>query len=62
MLDYIFYYFGVGYALNNLVALFALYGEEEDELVDIDFTNFIITIPAWPYTLYRIIASMFEKE
>lgn len=60
-MNFLLYYLGVGYALNNILALLVLYGDEDGE-AEIDFPNFILTIPAWPYTLYQVIGGYFNKE
>jgi hypothetical protein len=52
----------VGYFVNNIIALFALYGEDEDQFAEIDFTNFILTIPIWPLTLFQMISAFFSKD
>lgn len=61
LIDILIFYVIVGYTINNIVALVALYGDDEGE-VEIDFPNFILTIPAWPYTLYNVIAAIFSKD
>lgn len=60
MTDLILFYLGVGYAINNAFALFVLY--QTDGEAEVDLPTFIYTIPAWPYTLYQIIGSYFNKE
>ena len=61
MTDFILYYFGVGYVINNIIGLWAIYGNDGDN-IEINFSNFILTIPAWPYTLYSLIKAYFSKE
>ena len=61
MIDFIVFYMVVGYFINNAVALIAIYGDDGDEL-GIDLTNFILTIPIWPVTLFEVIASIFSKD
>ncbi len=60
MADFLLYYLGVGYAINNIFALLVLY--QTDGEAEVDFATFIYTIPAWPYTLYQIIGGYFSKE
>lgn len=60
MTDFLLFYLGVGYAINNIFALLVLY--QTDGETEVDFANFIYTIPAWPYTLYQIICAYFSKE
>ena len=59
-MEYIIYYLIIGYVVNNAIALFAIYFD--DGYVEVDFPAFIITIPAWPHTLYQVVASIFGKE
>lgn len=61
-MQYILYYFGIGYIINNILALLALYGSDEGQWVEVDIGNFIVTIPAWPYTLFTAIEAIFSKE
>ena len=58
-MEFILYYLAVGYILNNAIGLYSIYTYDD---VEIDFANFIITIPAWPYTLYSVISNLFSKE
>lgn len=60
MTEIILYYLGVGYIINNIFALLILY--QTDGEAEVDFSTFIYTIPAWPYTLYQIIGGLFNKE
>lgn len=60
-MDYFIYYMSVGLVINWLVALFALFTDEEG-IVEIDAMNFFLTIPIWPVTLYNIISSFFERD
>ncbi len=60
-MDYFIFYMGVGLVINWLVALFALFTDDEG-LVEVDAMNFFLTIPAWPYTLYNFICSFFNKD
>lgn len=60
-MDYFIYYMGVGLIINWLIALFALYTDDEG-FVEVDAMNFFLTIPIWPITLFNIISSFFEKD
>lgn len=60
-MDYFIFYMGVGLVINWLVALFALYVDNEG-FVEVDAMNFFLTIPVWPITLYNIICSFFERN
>lgn len=61
-MEFILYYMGIGYVLNNILALIAIYGDDTGQNIEIDMAGFIITIPVWPYTLYNVIAAIFSKE
>lgn len=61
--DIAIFYMIVGYAVNNIIALVALYGDsDEDVYTEIDFPNFILTIPIWPLTLFQVIGAIFSKD
>lgn len=60
-MEYFIYYMGVGLIINWLVALFALYTDDEG-LVEIDAMNFFLTIPTWPLTLWNIISNLSERD
>lgn len=60
-MDFILYYMGIGYVVNNILALISLYGDDEGGELEVDIPNFILTIPAWPYTLYNVIAAFFSR-
>lgn len=60
--DILIFYMIVGYFVNNAIALIALYGDDEGAETEVDFTNFILTIPIWPVTLYEVIAAIFSKD
>lgn len=59
--DMFIFYMIVGYFVNNIIALVALYEDGGDD-AEIDFTNFILTIPIWPLTLYQVIAALLSKD
>lgn len=61
-MEFLIYYLGIGYVVNNILALIALYGSDEGQFIEVDMAGFILTIPAWPYTLYNAIAAIFSKE
>ncbi len=60
-MDYFIFYMSVGLVINWLVALFALFTDDEG-FVEVDAMNFFLTIPVWPITLFNIISSFFEKD
>jgi hypothetical protein len=59
-MDFIIYYLAIGYVINNILGLIALY--ETDGDAEIDMGGFVLTIPIWPYTLYNAIVYMFTKD
>lgn len=59
-MDFIIYYLIIGYVINNILGLIALY--ETEGQAEIDMGGFILTIPIWPYTLYNAIAYIFMKD
>lgn len=60
-MEYFYFYMGVGLVINWIIALTALYAND-DGMVEVDAMNFFLTIPAWPLTLWNIISSFFERE
>ena len=61
MLDIFYLYMIIGLVVNWGVSLFALYGDEGDE-IEIDAFNFFLTIPTWPITVYNIVRSLISKD
>lgn len=59
-IDFIIFYLVVGYIVNNIIGLIALYGSDGD--VEVDFGAFLLTIPVWPYTLFSVIAALLSKD
>lgn len=62
MLDFAIFYLIVGYIVNNTIALIGLYGADEDEDVEVDGMGFLLTIPVWPYTLFRFIQAYTQGD
>lgn len=60
-MDYFIFYMGVGLVINWIIALIAIYADDEG-VVEVDAMNFFLTIPAWPNTLWNIISGFFERE
>jgi len=61
-MEFLIYYVAIGYIINNILALIAIFGSDEGQFVEVDFPAFILTIPVWPYTLYNAISAIFSKE
>lgn len=58
--NFAIYYLAVGYVVNNIIGLMAIYGS--GGRMGVDIGAFILTIPTWPYTLYQAIGGLFGEE
>jgi len=61
LIDIFWYYVGVGFFMNLILALIAIYGDEDGGL-EVDGTLFFLTMFAWPYTLFNVISALLSKE